>query len=172
MKKIFVVNGRPRAGKDTFAELLSKFTTVHKISIIDPIKTAAIELGWKGGKTEQDRKFLADLKDLTDAYSNAAIKYIEDKVIDFEMNRIEEEVLLIDARNPDDIDIICSVFGAESVFINNPRVPTVTSNKADANVETIEYDHTINNTGSLKEYEQLIEAWYHIVIKNDIDKFI
>ena len=58
-KTILVVNGKPRAGKDTFALILNEYYSVYKYSIIDKIKTIAIDCGWRGGKTEKDRKFLA-----------------------------------------------------------------------------------------------------------------
>ena len=59
---IIIVNGKPRAGKDTFALLLNKCEPVYKYSIIDKVKAMALDCGWKGGKTEKDRKFLSDYR--------------------------------------------------------------------------------------------------------------
>ena len=59
-KLVLIVNGKPRAGKDTFALLLNKYHKVYQYSAIDKVTTIALDCGWKGGKTEKDRKFLAD----------------------------------------------------------------------------------------------------------------
>ena len=61
-KLVFITNGTGGCGKDTFAEILNDFVDVTKISSIDPVKQFARFMGWNGGKTEKDRKFLSDLK--------------------------------------------------------------------------------------------------------------
>ena len=57
MKKIYIVNGKPRSGKDTFAELLGKHCRVFKYSSVDKVKQIAAKCGWDGGKTDKDRRF-------------------------------------------------------------------------------------------------------------------
>ena len=59
MKKIFIQNSVGGSGKDTFASFLNKYIPTHKYSIVDLPKEAAKVLGWDGGKTERDRKFLS-----------------------------------------------------------------------------------------------------------------
>lgn len=158
-KHIFIVNGKPRAGKDTFAEILNKYVSVYKCSIIDPIKTAALELGWKGGKTEKDRKFLSDLLDLTMEYSEAPYDYLIEKGMDFWDDKIKEDIMLIDIRDPEVIDKVAKMLGASSIFISNKNVPEITSNHADANVDDYDYDYGIDNSGTLEDFEKSINVF-------------
>lgn len=158
-KHIFIVNGKPRAGKDTFAEILNKYVSVYKCSIIDPIKTAALELGWKGGKTEKDRKFLSDLLDLTMEYSEAPYDYLIEKGMDFWDDKIKEDIMLIDIRDPEVIDKVAKMLDASSIFISNKNVPEITSNHADANVDDYDYDYGIDNSGTLEDFEKSINVF-------------
>ena len=45
------------------------------------------------------------------------------------------------------------------MFIQNDNVPAITSNAADANVENYDYDYTIQNNGTLEEYEDNIKLF-------------
>ncbi len=163
-KLVLIVNGKPRAGKDTFALLLNKYHKVYKYSAIDKVKTIALDCGWKGGKNEKDRKFLADLKDLTTKYSDMSFRDLEDKVIAFYCDDIKEDILIIDIREPEDIKRAVEEFDAVSIFIKNDNVPAVTSNEADANVENFEYDYYITNNGTIADFEKSIRTFYYNVL--------
>ena len=172
-KLIIIVNGKPRAGKDTFALLLNKFEPVYKYSIIDKVKAMALDCGWKGGKTEKDRKFLSDLKKLTTDYSDMSYNDVIDKATEFYCDEIKERILLIDMREAEDIDRAKYDMNAITVFIKNDNVEAVTSNEADANVENYEYDYYIENNGTIKDFETNIRVFYfNIVLKllKKIDK--
>lgn len=164
-KLVVIVNGKPRAGKDTFAKILDKYISVYKYSAIDKIKEIAIDCGWKGGKTERDRKFLSDLKILTTEYSDLPFNAMLDKVMDFYSDDIKEDVLLIDIREPEEIQRAREIFDAITVFIKNDNVKHITSNPADANVENYEYDFYIENNGTLEEFEQNIRQFYYKILK-------
>lgn len=163
-KIVIILNGKPRAGKDTFALLLNKCQKVYKYSAIDKVKTIALDCGWKGGKTEKDRKFLSDLKMVTTEYSDMSFRDLEDKVIGFYCDEIKEQILIIDIREPKDIKRAVEEFDAISVFIKNDRVPAVTSNEADANVENFEYDYTVENNGTIADFEKNVRAFYYNVL--------
>ena len=47
-KMVFIVNGKPRAGKDTFAEILNRYMKVYKYSAVTKIKEIATLCGWDG----------------------------------------------------------------------------------------------------------------------------
>ncbi len=76
MKKIFVQNSVGGSGKDTWASLLNKYIPTLKYSIVDLPKEAAKVLGWNGGKTEKDRRFLSDIMDLSTGYNDAPFKEV------------------------------------------------------------------------------------------------
>lgn len=157
-KKIFITNGMARSGKDTFAEMLNKFVWVRKYSSIDKVKSIAVHCGWDGGKTERDRKFLSDLKDLTTEYSDLAFKSIEQAVEIF-MGDNFHEVMLIDIREPEEIARAKEAFNAETILIYNKNVPIISSNDADANVFNYVYDHVVYNNGTLDEFYEEVKKF-------------
>lgn len=152
-KQIYIVNGKPRAGKDTFAKFLGEIISVKKISIVDPVKNIAKNIGWDGTKTEKDRKFLSDLKMLLGDYNDYNFKYVSDEIKKFYDND-NEMVMLIDAREHKDIDRICHIFGASSIFIRNDNVESVKSNIADAQVEDHIYDYVIMNNSTIDIFKK------------------
>ena len=130
-KKIFITNGMARCGKDTFATYLNEFVPTLKYSSIDKVKEIAVLCGWDGGKTEKDRKFLSDFKMLTAEYSDMPFKAIEEKVSEFLKDNIHE-VMLIDIREPEEIERAKNVFNAEAILIKNDRVDIITSNDGES----------------------------------------
>lgn len=154
-KQIFIVNGHPGSGKDTFAEILGYYVDVKKYSIIDKIKTIAFIMGWNGSKEEKDRKFLSDLKKLAEQYNDLPFKDVKRNVDLFLLDK-EKNVLLIDMREPKDIKRAQKEFGAKTVFIKNDRVKHIISNIADAGVENYEYDYIVENNGTLEDFKRNI----------------
>ena len=164
---LIITNGRPRSGKDTaqhFAieygkEKVSKF---EKISIIDYVKEKAAVFGWDGGKTESDRKFLSDLKDILTEWKNLPLEILRERIEAAEQRGVE--LLFIDAREPDDIDKI-KEFGWETytVLIENTNVPLITSNHADAEVYNYSYDYIIENNSTLDELKKTVENFINLI---------
>lgn len=166
MKKIFVQNSVGGSGKDTWASLLNKYIPTLKYSIVDLPKEAAKVLGWDGGKTEKDRRFLSDIMDLSTDYNDAPFKDILSLVTDFKNNKdyAEYKVLTIDMRDPKDIARAVETFGAETILIRNPNVEKIESNHADRDVENYEYDYIIENNGSLEQLERVAKLFVCDVI--------
>ena len=163
-KHIFIVNGMARAGKDTFAEILKELTPgVSKFSSIDTVKEIASHLEWDGGKTEEDRKFLSDLKVLLSQYSDIPFRSIIKEVSVFydcdPLFRDRRKVLLIDIREPEEIERAKVAFNAKTVFIENNRVDKIVSNMADAGVYNYEYDYIVENNGTLEEFRENIKEF-------------
>ena len=162
-KKIFITNGMARCGKDTFATYLNEFVPTLKYSSIDKVKEIAVLCGWDGGKTEKDRKFLSDFKMLTAEYSDMPFKAIEEKVSEFLKDNIHE-VMLIDIREPEEIERAKNVFNAEAILIKNDRVDIITSNDGDARVFDYAYDYIIENNGTLEEFKETVKTFAGEVI--------
>ena len=152
-KYIFITNGVGGCGKDTFANFMNEFIPTVKYSAINKVKSVAEICGWDGGKTEKDRKFLSDLKLLTTEYSDMAFTDIKEMVEQFHYNTIYP-VLLIDIREPEEIERAKKEFGAKTILIRNDRIKPITSNMADANVENYDYDFIIYNDGTLEEFRE------------------
>ena len=158
-KLVFIVNGKPRAGKDTFAEILNKHMKVYKYSSVTRVKKIAALCGWDGKKEERDRKFLHDLKMLTSGYSDLSYNDVVNQIQLYQCGAIEADVMLVDVREPEDIKRLTELKGVYTVFIQNDNVPAITSNAADANVENYDYDYTIQNNRTLEEYEDNIKLF-------------
>ena len=85
-KKIIVINGTGGSGKDTFISYCENYTKVFNFSSIDIIKEIASTMGWNGGKTEKDRKFLADLKALATDYNDLPYNCVKGAINEFSNN--------------------------------------------------------------------------------------
>lgn len=155
-KMVFIVNGKPRAGKDTFAEILNRYMVVYKYSAVTKVKEIAKQCGWTGAKEERDRKFLHELKMLTSEYSDLPYRDVLDKIEKYRSGEILADVFVVDVREPEEIDRLRKATDAITIYIENKNVPAITSNEADANVANYEYDFTIFNNGTIEEFENSI----------------
>ena len=151
MKKIFILNGSGGVGKDTFVDLVSNYIPTIHFSSVTKVKEIAKVIGWDGGKTEKDRKFLSDLKILCTEYNNLPFNSMKEMVAEF-LNG-DANALFIDIREPNEIEIAKQAFNAETVLVKRDSVTHITSNMADANVYNYQYDHIIENNGSIKDLD-------------------
>lgn len=166
MKKIFVINGMGGSGKDTFVKCLNEIIPTLHISIVDKVKETAKSLGWNGTKTEKDRKFLSDLKTAIDNYNDSNYEYIKNKVKDFKEGKLGTyEVLCIDMREANQIERAKRDFGANSVLIFRDGIKFIESNIADANVFNIDYDVTVNNSGTIEELKDAAKEFVDKCVK-------
>ena len=163
-KLVFIVNGKPRAGKDTFAMILNRYMDVYKYSAVTKVKEIATLCGWDGQKEERDRKFLHELKMLTSEYSDMSHQDVVNEINKYRNGEIEADVFVVDVREPEDIKRLVEEVGAITVFIENNNVPAITSNAADANVENFEYDFVIPNNGTMKEFEDEIKLFMEFLM--------
>ena len=163
-KLVFIVNGKPRAGKDTFAMILNRYMDVYKYSAVTKVKEIATLCGWDGQKEERDRKFLHELKMLTSEYSDMSHQDVVNEINKYRNGEIEADVFVVDVREPEDIKRLVEEVGAITVFIENDNVPAITSNAADANVENFEYDFVIPNNGTMKEFEDEIKLFMEFLM--------
>ncbi len=151
--KVIILNGRGGVGKDTFVDLCSKYIHCVHISSIAPVKNIAKAIGWSGQKTEKDRKFLSDLKDLLTEYNNLPFKYVQDYIMQFYTTYPEDALLFVDIRESSEISKVMSYTPCLSCLITNSRVPLIGSNHADRDAENYNYDFCISNDTSLGDLD-------------------
>jgi dephospho-CoA kinase len=163
-KMIFIVNGKPRAGKDTFAQILNEYMDVYKYSAVTKVKEIAKQCGWTGAKEEKDRKFLHELKMLTSAYSDMSYNDVMEEIDKFKKGELDADIFVVDVREPEEIDRLVKATKAFTIFIENNRVPSITSNAADANVENYRYDFVIQNNGTLEDFEGNIKLFIEVLM--------
>lgn len=163
-KLVFIVNGKPRSGKDTFAMILNRYMNVYKYSAVTKVKEIATLCGWDGQKEERDRKFLHELKMLTSEYSDMAYQDVVNEIKKYRNGEIEADIFIVDVREPEEIERLAKEVGALTVFIENNNVPAITSNAADANVENYEYDFVVPNNGTMNDFEEEIKLFMEFLM--------
>ena len=87
--------------------------------------------------------------------------------LDIYWKNTEYEILLIDIREPTEIEKAKKYFNAQTIFIENMNVKFISSNMADANVYNYTYDYVIQNNGTLDEFKENIKYFVSKVIQND-----
>ena len=145
-KHIVIINGSGGAGKDSFCNLCSNLIPTKTISTVDKVKEAAIILDWDGTKTEENRKALSDIKDLSTLYFNHPYNYIK-KQIDLFFND-NNNILFIHSREPKEIKMFVDLFSCKTLHIKNPNIPIIESNHADAETDNYNYDYKVCNDGT------------------------
>lgn len=164
MKKVFILNGSGGVGKDTFVRFCCKYALVMHESSVYEVKKIAKFAGWNGGKTEKDRKFLSDLKDLLIAYNDRPFDYMRRCIKVFEDSFCE--ILFIDVREPAEIDRAKREFNAETILVVNNRVEPIASNHADSCVYNYEYDYTIYNNSTIEDLDRAAKEFIASIRKH------
>ena len=154
--KIIIINGSGGCGKSTFVKLCNEIDSrVVELSTIDDIKTQSIKAKWWNGiKDDKGRELLSNLKDILTQYDNIPFK----KVVE-EVNSLNNKIIFINSREPEEIHKFKQELNAITLLIKNPNVPKITTNHADANVECYDYDYAIINDGSLDDLKHKGEVF-------------
>ena len=160
--KYFIINGRPRSGKDTFVNFcLEELGAFGKlISSVDFVKKIAAEGGWDGTKDLKNRKFLSDLKDLLTNWGDVPYKKTLQEIDMFKFDLdywdvSDKGVVFIMCREPKEIERFERELNAKSVLIRRASVEfEQQSNHADSEVLNHKYDYIIENNGTVDELKE------------------
>ena len=160
--KYFIINGRPRSGKDSFVNFcLEELGAFGKlISTVDFVKKIATECGWDGTKDLKNRKFLSDLKDLLTNWGDVPYKKTLQEIDTFKFdlncwNVSDKGVVFIMCREPKEIERFERELNAKSVLIRRASVEfEQQSNHADSEVLNHKYDYIIENNGTIDELKE------------------
>lgn len=174
-KQIFIINGFGGVGKDTFVSYVTtelndkvkRFNTVVNFSSVDKIKEIAREIGWNGGKTEKDRKFLSDLKVLAGNYNDMPFQSLRDKVDDFKTEDSKSILLFLHIREPEEISRAVKEFSAKTILMKRESVEHIISNVSDKNVFDYKYDYVIENNGDKRELYETAKSFLKEVVFNE-----
>lgn len=158
MKTVILINGKPRAGKDTAVEMMKDHLTelmvgTEEFSSIDPVKRMLGDWVDLSAKTEADRKLLAVVGDALQDHSQFRTEMCIDRIDEFFSQR-RNGVFFLHMREPALIEIVkdnCTVRGIKfvSIYLASIRSEDVTSNAADAGVELGTYDFHMRNDSTL-----------------------
>ena len=127
------------------------FSTMN-VSSVDKVKQVAKIIGWSGGKTEKDRKFLSDLKLLCTDYNDMPLNSMKEKYEEF-ING-SSRFLFLHIREPEEIEKARIIFNAKTILLKRDSVKHISSNMADANVYNYNYDVIIGNNGDIDELRE------------------
>lgn len=145
MNKYVIINGYPSSGKDATVKQCGILRdNVTNMSTVDFVKHVAKTCGWDGKKDDRGRKFLSDLKDAMTRYDDIPLKNIVENV-----KMLDNCIIFIHCREPDEIRKLKELLGATTLFIKNDNIKNLNTNHADAEVENYQYDYTLDNSGSL-----------------------
>lgn len=159
--KIIIVNGQSANGKTTFEKMVKDIAAKHSkkvviTSTINIVKEFATMIGWDGGKTPKDRKFLSDLKDALTQWKD--IPYRE---IGYDINQLTQDgtdLIFIDCREPEEIRRFVNDYNAMTLLVQRGEM-VIIGNHADDNVLNYQYDITIDNSRGLDELKQEAEIF-------------
>ena len=162
-KKIFIINGRAGVGKDKFVQLVSKYAKVVNYSSVQSIKDLArIYFGYDENiKSDKDRKFLADLKELTTKYCNFSFNETIN-TIDLFLNSNNKEIMFIHCREPEEIKKIKeAVPSCKTILIlaDNRVIKKVDNNYADRNTDKFNYDIILHNDSTIEALDDIAEQF-------------
>ena len=160
-KHVFAINGTGGSGKDLFVSLVKAYYEhpVYNISFVDKVKEIAELMGWKGGKTEKDRQFLAALEKLSSDYSDMPYQDVASKTWRYLYEAPEDSVVFIHIRRPEQIKRAVEEFGAKTILVSRAQVEPIVSNEADASVNNFEYDIHVLNDGTKDELSDIAEEF-------------
>ena len=156
MSKIFIINGPPRAGKDTFVDFCKEEIGncfVLNISTVTLVKQLAKMAGWNGEKTPENRRFLSDLKDLLTRWNDVPYNDMCKEIRGFnneleQYGCLDKGIIFIHCREPFEINKFKERLGAKTILIDrntNERI----LNHADEDVYKFQYDYIIKNNNDL-----------------------
>lgn len=160
MVKVVAVNGAPTSGKTTFETICESMLLkrVRVTSMVKCVKDVAKKCGWIGGKSDKDRKFLSDLKDLMAEYNDfpfrciqGELEYFKDELNEYGVAQ-HEAIMFVDAREPADLQRLREKMNATCVLVRRESVENIEhGNHADDEVFNFDYDYVIENNGTINE---------------------
>lgn len=165
--KVFVINGYPGAGKDTFVNYCKDFYP-QTINIItsQPVQNIFKDLGWEGAKTPEIRKALAELKEDTDELFDTSFRYVKNNIEWMEDDHIYKYSVFIHCREPKNIKRYVEAYEAKAIFIASDRHDKIT-NPSDRDVANYKYDIVIDNNGTLDELREKAREFVNVYVKEE-----
>ncbi len=164
MTHVIVVNGPPRAGKDTFIEMVTaaleqKRIPVAAFSSIDPVRNMLERVGFDlSGKSQSDRRLLSLVGEAVEQHSSWRTRCCADEVSEFHVRNSGLGVIFLHIRESAVIESVRALCDLQlnrvtftKVFLGGIRSEKFTSNKSDAAVEHMEYDKILFNNDTLDD---------------------
>lgn len=157
----------------------NKLKNMCNIDSVYLVKSLATMAGWDGTKTENNRKFLSDLKDLLSNWDDVpykeTIKNINIAIKNIKNFNNGDGLIFVHSREPKEIQRYVNYFGSNichTLLVKNPNVSAILSNHADKNVEDYHYDFIVYNNKDLNSLKEKAKLFYHHLFEDGIGKYI
>lgn len=182
MNQVYIINGKPRIGKDSFVKEVKKCLAnvnyrVYNISAIEPILHLVEQIGFDVAKTVANRKMFSlikqavDLRDYTFNVTQNTVQNILTK-----KSSDGNNIIFIHCREPKEIDKYVRAYSAKTILIMSPEIEKLNidyGNDSDNNVNNYNYTYIINNHKTLEfKSEEEITKINHELAKKFVDNVI
>lgn len=145
---------------------------MYELSTIDFVKEIARLCGWNGGKETKDRQFLHDLKVAMETWNDVPNKKVLEDIRT--LNQDDKNCcFFVNIREPKSIQDFIKI--AKKSFGKEPKTIIIASKKRSneissisSEINDIEYDIIIDNSGSLKKLEKTAKSFMILVGKGEI----
>lgn len=156
---IFVLNGSPRAGKNTFVKLIPNAAHYSYVDLTRRmLDTEGIDYKFKSNSA---RVMLETINNALEKYDDIPFKDICSITDDFLNGYLGADYLFIDIRKPENIEKYLKEFkGARAVFVDDKK-PVSNVTESDSLVADYQYDFYIDNSGSLENLKQEAMRFIH-----------
>lgn len=161
MIHIFILNGSPRSGKDTFCTLIEKYGVVKHFSYVDFTRTMLDKMHIDyNKKTDKDRQLLETINNALETYDDIPMKDICENVL-YAISKVDFRNLFIfvDIRKPDNIKRFLEKYpNAKTLYIDDGRELS-NATESDHSVKDYDYDYYVMNDGSLTDLQNAVEKF-------------
>ena len=161
MKYVIIVNGPPRAGKDTTVHLMRAALPVPSVafSSIEPVKAMLERYVDLSRKTPADRKLLATVGDALQEHSEFRTEACL-RESDHFFHRHRAGAFFCHIREPHLIRMLRKSWIARgrrvaTVYVDGKRAETNFSNDTDRRTGEMQYDFTLRNDGTIEQLNDL-----------------
>lgn len=157
-KNIFVLNGSPRAGKNTFVDSFPCKVTHY--SYVDLTKRMLDHVGVDYHfKNDSARVLLESINNALEKYDDIPFKDICSVADDFLNGYFETVYLFIDVRKPENIKRFLDKYkGSRSVFIHDGKTVSHAT-ESDSQVSNYSYDFYVDNTGTMENLKEEVQRF-------------
>lgn len=160
---IFVLNGSPRSGKDTFCTLMETHGVVKHYSYVDFTRTMLdkMHVDYRK-KTDKDRQLLETINNALETYDDIPMKDICENVL-YAISKADFRNLFIfvDIRKPENIKCFLEKYpDAKTLYIDDGKELS-NATESDHSVKDYDYDYYIMNDGSLDDLQKKVDNFFH-----------
>lgn len=159
----FVLNGSPRAGKDTFCTFMEKYGVVKHFSYVDFTRTMLDKMRIDySKKTDKDRQLLETINNALETYADIPMRDICDNVLNaISKADFRNLFIFVDIRKPENIKRFIERFpDAKTVYIDDGKELS-NATESDHLVKDYDYDYYIMNDGSLDDLQKKVYNFFH-----------